>query len=170
MNVQEANTSGNPPSNRTVRSVKSTATRGEKRLAFNVAMRNGSTIAEASRIAGISRTSGNSWAKQFRAAEGLQRERDAIASKTEVAERLTALMRDPEVPPPYQVQAAAQHSRLMGYDAPSRSQIEVRSVPASVESWMQSCLTIDVATEPDIQRVTGQNEPLKALTDKASSE
>lgn len=93
--------------------------------------------------------------------DGLREARNVIASKNETAELLSEKMRTAE--PQYVASIAGALSRVMGYDAPSRAQIEVRSVPANVEAWLSSCLTIDVAVD---DKQLSESNPPKALLDK----
>lgn len=119
------------------------ATKAEQRLAFKVALANGATPTEAARTVGVNRNTGAAWAKQIKAKIDVDASlRDTIASKTDVAATLTELVNSPDTPPPYKVNAATALSRLMGYDAPTRSQVEVRQVPASVSAWLDG-MTVD---------------------------
>lgn len=135
-------------------------------LVFAESRRNGFSITASGKAAGVSRPTATRY-ETLRIAD-VEREnrlleaRGKIASRNQLAEDLTETLREAE--PQYKAQIASTLSRIMGYDAPTRSQIEVRSVPASVESWMQSCLTIDVT--PEQPAITESNQP-KALPDKA---
>lgn len=139
-------------------------------LTFCEARKNGQSIGASAKAAGISRNSGTRY--ETLRIQGIEQEnrlldaKGAIATKTEVAEELSRSLRDCE--PQYKASIASSLAKVMGYEAPTRSQIEVRAVPASVESWMQSCLTIDVSIESDDKQLTERNGQPKALTDKAS--
>jgi len=135
-------------------------------MAFTVALRNGSSIAEAARIAGVHRNTGISWAKVIREHNRLHLERAAIADKSETAEILSGIMRDPETPAPYRVNASAALAKIAGYEAPQRSQIEVRQIPASVNAWLEQLGTVDA--EAKIIEDGDCTQP-KALADKGSA-
>lgn len=139
-------------------------------ITFCEARKNHQSIGASGRAAGISRATATRY--ETLRIQGIEQEnrlldaKGAIATKTEVAEELSRSLRDCE--PQYKASIASSLAKVMGYEAPTRSQIEVRSVPASVESWMQSCLTIDVSIEADDKQLTERNSQPKALTDVAS--
>lgn len=126
------------------------ASKSERRLAFAVAIRNGSSITDAARAVGITRNTGSAWARQIRERHNVEVTPDAIATKAELARTLTEVLRSPDTAPPYKVTAAAGLSKVLGYDAPTRSQVEVRTVPASVSAWLDGLErdAIDVTPEP----------------------
>lgn len=134
-------------------------------LTFCEARRNKQSIAASARAAGVSRPTGTRY--ETLRIQGIEQEnrlldaKGAIATKTEVAEELSRSLRDCE--PQYKASIASSLAKVMGYEAPTRSQIEVRSVPASVEQWMQTCLTIDVTVD---DKQLQASDPPKALLDK----
>lgn len=138
--------------------------RAERRLAFSVAFKNGSTISEASRMVGVSRNTGQNWANQIRAQHGLDRERESIVQKQRLAEIYSTIVQDDEESAAYRIDAGSNLSKLMGYDAPSRSITEVRQIPPNVEAWMTACITLNVGEE---SKAIDQPDPPKALPDKA---
>lgn len=73
-----------------------------------------------------------------------------LANRDEVAKVLTNLIRDPDFPPAYKVNAITAYNRMQGHDMPTRSQVEVRTVPASVSAWLDTVdvTAIDVTPEP----------------------
>lgn len=91
--------------------------------------------------------------------------RSVIATKIETAEILSETLRTCESQ--YKAGVAASLARIQGYEAPQRSQIEVRQVPQSVLTWLDSVDAIDVQAESAEQ--IAQHTPPKALIDKASS-
>lgn len=137
-------------------------------LTFCESRKNGLTISSSAKASGISRPTATRY-ESLRIADierenGLLDAEGRIATKNRLAEKLTTALDQAETQ--YIAGIAGALSRVMGYDAPSRSQVEVRSVPASVESWMQTCLTIDVEAE---SKQLQEHDPPKALTDKAST-
>jgi hypothetical protein len=91
--------------------------------------------------------------------------KNRIATRTEVAEHLSKQLKDAE--PQYVASIASTLSKVMGYEAPTRSQVEIRTVPPSVQSWMDSLNTIEV--QP-LEQLTDceQSSPPKALSPKGS--
>lgn len=138
-------------------------------LTFCHSRSNGVSVTASARAAGISRVTGSRYeALRIQAVEQENRILDAegrIATRNQLAEKLTKALQEAE--PQYIAPIASSLSRVMGYDAPTRSQVEIRSVPASVEAWMDSLLTIDVSAE---QRQELPPAQPKALMDKASSD
>lgn len=125
-------------------------TKAEIRTAFRVAIENGMNVSEASRAVGINRNTGAIWARQIRASKSVDTERGLVADKAESAKVLTEIIRSPSEAAPYKVNAVTRLSAMMGWDAPTRSQVEVRQVPASVSAWLDGLTVdaIDVAPEP----------------------
>ena len=113
-------------------------TKAEKRLAFAVAIRQGANIAEASRMVGISRITGSAWAAKIRGHDGLDRARASVVSKMEVAETLTSMVRAPDIDPRDRINALKSASDILGYNAPTRSEVTHRVVPVSVVAWLDS--------------------------------
>jgi transposase-like protein len=147
-------------------------TRAEKRTAFAVALDNGASIAEASRIAGVSRTTGQLWKNKHTAAKDLAWAEAAhakVISRAEAAERLTLLARREDLEPSETVAVVRAVSDLMGYNAPTRSEITQRIIPDSVMSWLtqaeQQRDAIDVNAEPvsDNPSRLAESNPPKAL-------
>lgn len=136
--------------------------KAERRAAFAVALKHGCSIAECSRTAGVTPNTGRQWARQIRATWSLEREHAQIASKTETAEILTAIARDPEAPAPYRVNAVATLNKQLGYDAPTRSEITARVVPDSVLSWALAEV-IDVEPISQAPALPDNATPTKAL-------
>lgn len=144
------------------------ATKAEKFSLFVTARNNGATIALSCKAADISLATGGRYEQRRKQDE--EREKRlaesmlAIAHKTEVAENLTERLRRCE--DQYAAGIAEKLSKVMGYEAPTRSQVEVRQVPASVITWLDSLDVIDTNAQP-IDAIAEPIQP-KALTDKAS--
>jgi len=110
-------------------------TRDQQRAAFYLCRSNGLSIAASSDSVGVSRNTGSAWEKQ---AKGLKAELDAkrgvIATKAQVAQKLTEAL--DQASPQYIAPIAGALSKVMGYDAPTRSEQIV--VHASVAQWIDA--------------------------------
>lgn len=133
-------------------------TRAERRATFATALRNGATITEAAKVVGITRPTGSIWAKEIRAANQIDASRSAIISKNQLAETLSKLVQDGNVDPRDRINAGKAAAEVLGYNAPTRSQVEVRQIPASVSAWLDSldADAIDVTPEPALPSAPGQ--------------
>jgi phosphotransferase system HPr-like phosphotransfer protein len=137
-------------------------------ITFTEARKNGQSIGASSRAAGISRNTGTRYEtlrlQEIEHENRLLDAKGAILTKTEVAEELSSTLRDCE--PQYKAAIASSLAKVMGYEAPQRSQIEVRQIPASVNAWLEQLGTVDA--EAKIIE-SSDCTPTKALTDKAST-
>jgi len=136
-------------------------------LTFSEARKNGQSIGASSRAAGISRNTGTRYetlrVQEMEHQNRLLDAKGAILSKTEVAENLSAALRDCEAQ--YKASIASSLAKVMGYEAPQRSQIEVRQIPASVNAWLERLDTVDAEA---ITIEAGDCKPPKALPPNAS--
>ena len=96
--------------------------------------------------------------------QALESARGAIATKAETVGILSESLRKAE--PQYIAPIAGALARIQGYEAPQRSQIEVRQIPASVMTWLDAIDAIDVNDEPALS--LPETVPTKALVDKGS--
>ena len=120
----------------------------DKRTAFYTARKNGASITQAAKLAGIHRDTGTRWAaeEKIRSTQ-LEARSGAVATKQEIAAKLTEIgLHDPDVAPRDRVNAVATLSKVMGYDAPTRSEQII--VHASVAQWVDAQKAIDVQPSP----------------------
>lgn len=123
-------------------------TKAEARIAFYVALDNGATAAEAARLIGISRTTAYQWVKHHKSVKLSKVASDAIVSKVEGAQELSKLIRREDIDPRDKIGAIKTLNEQMGYNAPTRSEVTQRIIPASVMSWLAESDVIDVTPEP----------------------
>lgn len=83
-------------------------------------------------------------------------------TRVEGAERLTELARSESTDPRDVVKAIETASRILGYMAPTRSQVEVHAVPANVEAWLSTLLTVDISPDAPALPETHKQLPAKA--------
>ena len=155
--VSQSTIQASKPSNPHMQKDNPPHTKAEKRLAFAVAIRQGANIAEASRMVGISRITGSAWAAKIRGHDGLDRARASVVSKMEVAETLTSMVRAPDIDPRDRINALKSASDILGYNAPTRSEVTHRVVPVSVVAWLDSedrMDAIDVEIAPALSTST----------------
>ena len=117
--------------------------RAERRLTFVTAMRHGATITEASRAAGINRNTGTAWARRVKEQNDLTPERGSVLTKMQAAQGLTELAVSPDTDPRDKIAAIKSAADLLGYNAPTRSEVTHRVVPVSVVAWLDSEDRID---------------------------
>lgn len=128
----------------------------ESYRAFCLARSNGLTITASARAAGVSRPCATDWERRRRHEEETRiedsRTASALLSKTELAETLARGIKSTE--PQYLAGMAKTYAVLMGMEAPSRTQVEVRQIPASVSAWLETIdaepSVIDVTPEPPL--------------------
>jgi hypothetical protein len=89
-------------------------------------------------MVGVNRNTGAEWAKQAKVRKAEQQARSGvIASKTELAAELTRIaLHCDDVAPRDKVNAVATLSKVMGYDAPTRTEQVI--VNASVQQWIEA--------------------------------
>lgn len=113
-------------------------TKAERRISFARARVEGLSIRQAARAAGVSPGTGTSW-ERMRKTKGLIAEAvGAIVQREEAQGILTAIAQHPETPPAVKIAALAERAKVDGWYAPTRSQVEVRQVPATVIAWLDS--------------------------------
>lgn len=147
--------------------------KAEKLSAFRIAIRNGLSATQAALSVGISRPTAFKWARAIRAEERVSPEESSVLHKQELAEILSEIAKDTEESGAYRVSAASTLSKVMGYDAPARSQIEVRAIPASVNAWLEGLGTVDTQPTRMIESnhhdvIDAEVDPPKALSPKPS--
>ena len=113
-----------------------------RRLLFKASLDAGCSIAEASRRVGVSRETGSRWKRRmqdgsFAYASGAS----SHMAKEEKRILLAEIARSQDVSPAYRVNAISLDADLVGDKAPSRSLVEVRTVPASVVAWLDAAET-----------------------------
>lgn len=133
----------------TLKAVRNKARRAEAFQAFCLSRQNGLNITLSSKAAGISRMTGGRWESERKAAltgqNRLAASERSILARDQLAGLLSASVERCE--DQYKANIATALSRVMGYDAPTRQQIEVRQIPASVTSWLEQIDAIDVEAE-----------------------
>lgn len=89
-------------------------------------------------MVGVNRNTGIEWARQAKVRAAEQQARaGSIATKTEIAAELTRLaLHQEDVAPRDKVNAVATLSKVMGYDAPTRSETVI--IQASVRDWIEA--------------------------------
>ena len=115
----------------------SLATKAERLIAFRRAVASGCSLVEAAKAAGISDRTATRWRKDM--GTGSLSSKDAasaVATKGEAATILTAIARNDGESAAYRVAAVDKLSKVMGYDAPTRT--EVIQVNATVEQWLEA--------------------------------
>lgn len=110
----------------------------EQRAAFYLALDNGVPIYKAAQMVGVSRPTGDAWAKLARLGKAEQEaRRGLIATKSQIAAELTRLgLEQADVAPRDKVNALTAVSKVMGYDAPTRTEQVI--VHASVAQWIEA--------------------------------
>lgn len=135
---------------RTDKATLNKARKAEAYQAFRLARSNGLTITASAEAAGVSRMTGSKWESQRKAAEqsgnGFDAARGPILARDELASLLSQSVA--RCDDQYRANMATALSRVMGYDAPTRQQIEVRQIPASVIGWLETVDAIDTTAEP----------------------
>jgi hypothetical protein len=163
------------PAQQTPSQSKTRANKPSAFLTFCDARSNGQSIGLSARAAGVSRNTGTRYESlRIEAVEQENRLLDAkgrIASRNQTAEKLSAAMED--CPPQYLAGIATSLSKVMGYEAPTRSQIEVRAIPASVNAWLEGLGTVDTQPTRMIESnqhdvIDAEVDPPKALSPKPS--
>ena len=129
---------------------------------FCTARLNGQSISAACRACGISRDSGTRWERRRLEDQVAQKwvdvENGVVATKNETAKILSDTLRACE--PQYKAQVATALSKVMGYEAPQRSQVEVVQAHASTLAWLERIDTIETS-EP--KAIDVESTPAKAL-------
>lgn len=141
----------------------------EQRAAFFTALGQGHSAAACARMVGVSPQTGQDWAKQARVRRAEQQARSVlIATKTDIAAELTRIaLHEPDVAPRDKVNAVATLSKVMGYDAPTRSEQVI--VHASVTQWIEA-QRIAAGAHGSAQRViaAGGDPPIEASAESFS--
>lgn len=109
----------------------------DKRAVFYAARKQGINISASARMAKVSRATGERWERLSKSGLAEQEARRAvIATKTDAAKVLSDIVTDSQVAPRDRVNAVATLSKVMGYDAPTRSEQVI--VHASVAQWIEA--------------------------------
>lgn len=113
--------------------------KAERKRLYLSARLSGSSITEASRIAGIHRKTGHNYERIRKQAESddkaLEAQRLAIATKDEVELEMSRLMKEAEYPAD-RIKAAQVLNATRGYNAPTRALNVTVTAPAGVLSWL----------------------------------
>ena len=126
-----------------------TAERIGKRATFNMSRANGSSITEAARSAGVSRSTGQRWATESVATVSLPAEAAGILlTKNDTRAELASIARDGALPAAYRVQAMNLDADLAGTKAPTRSMVATVTVEPSVLEWIDRTYAALPASTP----------------------
>ena len=143
---------GRDRSLRALESIGRAASKAEKRLAFESAVRAGAPIKGMADRLGIPISTARNWRSRMKRLDAAEAARSAVLmSRGDLAETLQgALSRavsadDGELI----VKCGMAYARLMGLEAPTRSEVMVRSVPASVVSWLETRIVTGQSNDSD---------------------
>lgn len=155
------------------------ASRTEQRAAFNIARSNGLTIAKASLSVGVSRRTGGLWEKErIVDSANLNRRKASLATKTELGEVYTSLIRNGEVDARDRVAAGKAYAELAGLNEPTRQ--EITHMHVAVRDWvlsgaapMQPAIeqrAIEAGVEPPKQVASEAFSPSKDISQNSTKE
>ena len=149
-----------------------TAERIGKRATFNMSRANGSSITEAARSAGVSRSTGQRWATESVATVSLPAEAAGILlTKNDTRAELASIARDGALPAAYRVQAMNLDADLAGTKAPTRSMVATVTVEPSVLEWIDRTYAALPASTPSAPALPAHvGAPTPQLEARASAE
>lgn len=135
----------------------------EQRAAFYLALEKGHSVSECARMVGVARNTGSEWARQAKVRKAEQQARAGlIATKTQVAAELTRLgLEQADVAPRDKVNALTAVSKVMGYDAPIRSEQVI--IHGSVAQWIEAqriaaSASAELPTQPASLQLPGASQ------------
>lgn len=136
-------------------------TKTDQRTLFYAARKQGHSILASSRIAGVSRATGMRWHKASQASQAEQEaRRSLIATKQDLEAKLTEIaLHQPDVAPRDQVNAAAQLSKMAGYDAPTVTRHEV--IIGTYDQYLELLERRERLAAGGAQAIGGGGEPPK---------
>ena len=130
----------------------------ERRVVFRQAIAKGKSTSEAGLLAGISEATAYRWAKHAdRQIAKSEADGRSIANKVESAAILSQIARNDAEASAYRVNAISTLSKIMGYDAPTRSEQIV--VHASVAQWIDARNELPAAPAKALTQSTEAGTP-----------
>jgi len=153
------------PQSRALEALGRAATKAEKRLAFEAAVKAGAPIKGTADTLGVPESTARSWRSRMKRLDAAEVARNsALMSRGELAERFQRQLERAEDANDGElvIKCGTAYARLMGLEAPQRSEVMVRSVPASVVSWLHA--RIDTRQADDSDALLESATPTKQIT------